>query len=86
MEKKGIEVEYMFLLGGLVLILLLFHTDRWECLLPPKTGRAKSPTATQVKNVILLMKQIESKPACGYSCDKIAIQQRVCRDMGKTSI
>jgi hypothetical protein len=80
MEKKGIEVEYMFLIGGLVLVLLF--VSYWQqmglSLAAKNWGELKVQTITHVKNVILLMQTapVETEtcvPVTG--CDKIAVHQ-----------
>jgi len=80
MEKKGIEVEYMFLIGGLVLVLLFvsYWQQMGTSLAAKNWGELKVQTVTQVKNVILLMQTapVETEtcvPVTG--CDKIAIHQ-----------
>jgi hypothetical protein len=81
-------VEYMFLIGGLVLVLLF--VSYWQqmglSLAAKNWGELKVQTSTQVKNVILLMQTapVETEtcvPVTG--CDKIAVHQGYVEIWGK---
>jgi hypothetical protein len=80
MEKKGLSVEYMFLIGGLIMVLLLvsYWQQMGTALAIKNWGELKVQTTTQIKNVILLMQRapVESETCVPLSsCDKVAVHK-----------
>lgn len=80
MRQKGLTVEYMFLIGGLILILLL--VSYWQqmglSLAVKNWGQLKVQTTTQMKDIILLMQKApaESETCVPISsCDKVAVHK-----------